>query len=406
MGQAQVPQLHIQPDLPKDSPFYGTPFSPSIFSAEDSQWELLQAYCVENNIPQTSLNRIFLRLLSSVQAPLRGFRVHLPDLKQLFVHESHVLRDLVDLLAPYVFQKSVPGVPELVAAHSVAEIAFTRFVICAHSFCRQPMSDIIFDFLAACRSNPELNMNAFVYGFNLLQLLLLLTLGDVPERPYGVVHLLKQYCFADEEDKITIRSVIQLGVKYPLMFYPLRILCYKRLRRMCGFSECAISETQLEFSADCSLFERLESTEDAREETAVVLISDAVHQRAVEGRTNSRPERFVLHIERHKRVAVIDDKVWQQVKEVFGYRSARALLIESRLPLAPGTKLPFDMDEGDVLAGAASAVRLKDPKLERDFEYCVGSGRRAWVDAVRDREDGKVLRETTHKSGPNYFIES
>jgi hypothetical protein len=105
---------------------------------------------------------------------LRDFRVRLPELGQLEgrQYDTAVNRELASLLDSFIYRRALPGLQD---PFSPTDVSFTRFVLCAHAFCTQAMTDVIFDFFAACRSNHGLNLNAFVYGFNFQQVVLLLT---------------------------------------------------------------------------------------------------------------------------------------------------------------------------------------------------------------------------------------
>lgn len=169
--QPVAPVFHVQPQLPQGHPDRGVDFSEAVFSAADSQFELLREFCTAYGVSQRTLNRVFDRVLGR-DAYLRQFRVHLPDLDRHFAHDPDTSRELFDLFNPFAFRADVP---RLLPPHSAVDVSFTRFVVSLHRICWEPMSDLIFDFLAACRSNPSLSLGAFVYGFNLQQLVLLLT---------------------------------------------------------------------------------------------------------------------------------------------------------------------------------------------------------------------------------------
>ena len=151
----------------------GAPFPASVFLAEDAQWELLKSFSIENKLSQLFLNKLFQRFLSTKEAPLRQFRVLISDIKDRFLLSAAPFNELADLLIPHILLKSTYS--GLMEAHSTTEISFTRLVITLFTFCHAPMPDLIFDFLAACRGNHNLSMNAYIYGFNFQQIILLFT---------------------------------------------------------------------------------------------------------------------------------------------------------------------------------------------------------------------------------------
>ena len=171
-GRHPPPVLyHVNPDLPAEDPDRGVEFAAPVFAAEDAQFAALRDLCRDRGLSQRLLNRLFDRVLGG-EAYLRQFRVHLPDLDQLFCLEPEINRELFDLFNPFAFRLDIPP---LLPPYSAVDVSFTRFVLSLHRLCCEPMSDLIFDFLAACRSNPNLSLTAFVYGFNFQQLILLFT---------------------------------------------------------------------------------------------------------------------------------------------------------------------------------------------------------------------------------------
>lgn len=161
----------VNPDLPAEHPDRGVEFAAPVFAAEDAQFEALRDLCRAHGLSQLTLNRLFDRVLGR-EAHLRQFRVHLPDLDELFRLDPEINRELFDLFNPFAFRLDIPP---LLPPYNAVDVAFTRFVVSLHRLCCEPMSDLVFDFLAACRSNANLSLSAFVYGFNLQQLILLFT---------------------------------------------------------------------------------------------------------------------------------------------------------------------------------------------------------------------------------------
>lgn len=169
--------LHLRPELDPAHPDFGTRLAPQVFAAPDAQWDELRRYCLAHDISQRSLNAVVDRLLGPHPALLQ-FRVQLSALAAYFARDAPLTADLADLFAPHVCLTAPPDCALLPAPTGQTSIA--RLVLCCHHLCALPMSDLLLRFLACCRNNPALSTSTFVYGFNLQQLLLLLTQHMVP----------------------------------------------------------------------------------------------------------------------------------------------------------------------------------------------------------------------------------
>lgn len=201
----------------------------------------------------------------------------------------------------------------------------------------------------------------------------------------------------DEEDKITMKSLVLIGLKYPLSFYPVFAFVRRRLRKLFAFRPIEARESSLDFAVDNSAFQDSLTREQAQALTARAIVSDVAH--AASGR---RTPRFALSPHPCKPVRKVTPRVWRWLKDAFGFRTARALVLESGLP----QELPDPLSEPDEPDLASDATeRLTDTGVKRDFVYAVGSGRRAWVEAVR-AESGELLRETWDRLEPEYYYES
>ena len=103
----------------------GFGFSRSMFSKKE--WRTLRKFCVDNNIRQTDLNRVYNIYLASDAAVIRNMRVLLNDLTEKFSNQCSIFRDLAEIFVPGIFLKTSEG---LKSPHSDKEVSFARFVIC------------------------------------------------------------------------------------------------------------------------------------------------------------------------------------------------------------------------------------------------------------------------------------
>ena len=62
----------------------------------------------------------------------------------------------------------------------------------------------------------------------------------------------------------------------------------------------------------------------------------------------------------------------------------------------------FPTDE-QLVATNCVDVRLRDPGVGRDFVYNVASGSTAWVDVIRERDYGEIMRERWDRVSPIYL---
>ena len=193
-----------------------------------------------------------------------------------------------------------------------------------------------------------------------------------------------------------VETIIRIGLKYPLIFYPLHAFVAKRLRRVFFLNKCPYRASRLEVPFDSSKFEKLQDKEDCIAETAVTIISDIVNRETFRDRPSPR---FVLNTLRPPRIDDVNESTWVRLKQAFGYRTARALVVESRLPCSR----PFFPSDEELVAANSQDLRLTDSGVGRDFVYNVASGRTAWVDAIRERDYGGIVRERWDQVSPKYL---
>jgi hypothetical protein len=216
--------------------------------------------------------------------------------------------------------------------------------------------------------------------------------------------VLRSCCFVDEEDKLLIQTLVPLCLKYPVLGHPLYTLAHKRMRKAYGFCKAKTAEPKLSLQCDAFKFKGAEtgellSREEALAETAVTIVSDALQLRL---RLGAAPPQYVLSVEMPRRATSISEQSWVHLKQVFGYRTARDLVEESRLQCS----LAFFRSVDEVAVVDDVEQRICDPKTGRDFVYNAASGRRGWVVALRDREYGDVVRESWDVCAPDYVEES
>ena len=192
-----------------------------------------------------------------------------------------------------------------------------------------------------------------------------------------------------------METVLRLGLKYPLMVRPL-LAFVKRLRHVFFLTKSNIRDSRLEPLFDNSKFTEPGGRDDCLLETAATIISDVLNEETHRGRPSHS---FTLNTLRSPRATLIEESAWVRLKQVFGYRTARALAIESKLPCS---REFFPTDE-QLVATNYVDVRLKDPGVGRDFVYNVASGSTAWVDVIRERDYGEIMRERWDRVSPIYL---
>jgi hypothetical protein len=362
----------------------GFGFARTMFSK--LEWRTLKKFCIKEKATQVDLNRMYTRYLSSDAARVRKMRILLEDISNAFVAKSPVYQDMMQVLCPSLFLMPLEGLKE---PYSNSEISFARFIMMGYIVCAQPMPDIIYDYFSISRRNI-MKVSATIFAYNLQQVVKVFC-SELKKS--AVKRFLMEKCIWDDDEEISILSVMQMGVKYPLMFYQL-FLFQRHFKRLIFGDKfwanrqkvlaCRFQEPHLEY--DDTHFSSGEKV--AVRETARVILAD-FNEVATSGR---RPR---LDWERRENTSQkLTTECCVRVKNALGYRWARALIEESEL------EYPAEQTFADIPPDIDDEVRIYDKKIESDFVYNVGTGYRAWVEKHKLR-NGEVVKELWHRTSGN-----
>lgn len=374
MGNAPL-GLHVLDN--KKDPTYGIGFSKAMFTAHE--WESLKKFCIENNIPQTDMNRVFNKFLNNEEAHLRKMRIYLPDVKKHFMQASHINQEIADVFLPQLFYRDMP---ELDPPRTGDEVSFARFIIIGCILCLQPIQDTIFDFFSINKRNYHLRLNATIYSYNLQKAVTLL--NEERQRSATLQYIINKINTKNDTE-VTIKDTMILGIKYPLLFYQLHIFVSKFKRVFFG-EKFWRNRPQLP-SRFFDLDDRAAFTSESR--TLLLTAQAIVQDHAAyipEGLTTTLPqENFELLT-----------PCCVHLKHAVGYQMARSIISTSQYSVPASeifAHLPQDYDVEE---------RIYDPKLHCEFIYNAGTGFRSWVESYRDGS-GTLLRERCNKTDAKHL---
>lgn len=358
----------------------GFGFARSMFSK--LEWRTLKKFCVFHNVSQLDLNRVYTRYLSTDAAVVRKMRVLIADIGAPFAAHSPIYQDMVEVMFPGLFLRSFTGLKE---PYSSTEISFARFIILGYTTCSQPISDLIFDFFSISRRSMNIKVVATIFAYNLKQIVKVFTseLSNSAARRFLV-----EKCIGEDDEEMTILSVMQLGVKYPLLFFQL-FLFQRHLKRLIfgdrfwegrplapsRFIEEGLSYDPLVFKNEKYCIK----------ETARQILFDFA---------NAESSVVRLYPTCRDDISQLTVDCCTRAKTSLGYRWARDLIEESELDY------PQEQCFADVPADIDNEVRIYDHKIQSDFVYNVGTGYRAWVEQHKLRS-GEVIKELWHRTGPD-----
>lgn len=358
----EVDALNVMSD-PK-LPGYGIGFSKLMFKKK-KEWNVLKAFCNKHNITQASLNIVFNKFLNNKEVYLRDFRVKTSDVKNYFATYSPAMRELADVLLPFIFFKEMKSLP-LPKVIDMEEVTFTRFILRSYVFCAQPLGDCMFDFFAIIRQNMKLKLRAVMYSFNLYQLLLVLMseLRSTASKKY----ILERVNLEDEME-ISIATAIRLGTKYPLMYYLMERFRYHLRRLIWGdkfWKDRYQWSSNLDSTALYAVPEGLETEENEEGEIHGFHEEAACRPKSIPVITPCQPPGKIPIVDMNESVATritaraiitdiymsissstiiplipakydeevtyIDDALFNKLKTALGYKGCRRMVEESGLP--------------------------------------------------------------------------
>ena len=376
VSEAEEPPdvLFIDENLRGNNKGFG--FSRLMFSKKE--WRTLKKFCIANGIAQLDLNRMYNRYLANDAAVVRNMRILLADVSGQFSDKSPVYKDIMQILCPTIFLREYDG---LKPPYSNMEISFARCIIIGYTFCLQPISDLVYDFFSISRRS-SVQLSATVFAYNLKQCV---SIFCSELKPSATRRFVIEKCIRDDDEEISILSIMQIGLKYPLLFFQL-YLFQKHFRRLIfgdvfwkgrkifpsRFGGIGIVHDECVFLSE----------KDAIRETARQILYDF----ATEATESPR-----LYWEQKVNVTELTIQACTRAKHSLGYRWARSLIEESEL------EYPCDQCFADVPSDYDDEVRLYDNQIKSDFVYNVGTGYRAWVEQHKLR-DGEVVKELWHRT--------
>jgi len=452
---AKVDVLNVMDD-PKH-PNYGIGFSPNIFKPKE--WKLLKDFANKKGIFQSDLNHLFDKYLSHDEVYLRQFRVRTLDTKKKFSDMGLLNFEISDVFLPQVFLRPYHGLEK---PQEFDEATFPRFVVIGYTFCAQPITDLVFEYFSILRQNFNLQLGATIFSFNLLETLNVMC--EELEKTAALKYILKKVNIHGNDTEYSLETVIRMGFKYPLMFYPLQRfrLHYRRLIFGDKFWENK-KTTKTRFP---SAFKELkgktpgyESEEAAVRQTSLSIIADTMAQIEKEksdvadfmaihsvqdmdetdlatlsliGVGSPEPESLSTETDAARAAALEKaNKEAEKEKETFLKNVVKPLSMTATINPFPEkvsaevcTRLKHDVGYSiarDVIQASGlpwdetqhfvnvpdendTDVRIFDNKVNVDFVYNVGRGTTSWVTSFVDGDDDTV-RETFTKITPPVFRE-
>ena len=357
-------------------------FSRNMFNPQE--WVCLQKLCIEKDITQIDLNRVFNKYCTDENAVLRKMRVDLVFFKNLFVEHCQVNKELVDVLVPQVFMRDHE---ELLPPYSSEEVSFARFMVMGYMFCAQPIQDMIYDLISISRNNPKIQLKAVMYTYNLEQMISILS--EDTEKSAALDYCRKRASVQNDME-ISIEHVMRICMKYP-------IGCYQLIRFRQKFRRCILGDRfwigrpylesrYFEFGDGCSF----ESEQRALLETARAIVLDFEL-----GTPKSLYCTNELRFESDD--YVVSTEACTRLKSSVGYRAARQLILETRFKYEDSQffmAIPVDH---------AETVRAYDAKIKKEFMYNYTSGFRSWIETYRST-NGTVVREECFRTDAKHLV--
>lgn len=321
----RVPDLTV--DKNAEESLLVTPgFSRAIFSG--NEWETLKMFCQKYDIEQRDLVMVFKVYLSSDEAYIRDFRVKFAHLKVKFLGYSRVTQEIADAFIPCIYRKDLLGLSKPIANE---ECSFTRFCIVSFMFGGQAIVDLIYEFFAAMYERNKLHMKGRLFAYNLFRMTKLLT-EDFPN--YGVKIIVLKFLRAKNEDEeILYKDIVQMAVKYPIMFYQLQR--FRNLFKRTVFGDKFWNPRPM---LAAKLSDRTGYADNAHnrgylnENIAVIVTAISIISDVYDNMNNSVHSTYTVTKNFVYQVDKIDEELCTELKQVFGYKLARRLIEESELP--------------------------------------------------------------------------
>ena len=326
---------------------------------------------------------------------------------------------------------------------------------------------MIYDFLSILRRRLNMKMHAVMFTFNFYQIVQTLSevfvllfiqlfysltyLHHQELKPSVTLSYVLRYANIKNDTEISAESIIKLGLKYPVLFFSLirfrnhmrlvllpshlliHLLTHSFRRIIFGdkfWANQKLIKPRTEFHKnDIDPLLYIDGTVD--EDAAVVCTARSIITDYAKGNMT-----IIKLVEEYpQQVTYVDTELSVKMKTllgvyilysltyllthslVTGYKMARKLIIESKLPYAE-TELYVDVpdEEGD------EDIRMHDPMIQLDFSYnagnsltyslthllthiyslaYIGTGLHSWYKSYFDPVTGDPIRETATRFTPN-----
>lgn len=300
-------------------------FSRAIF--KKYEWETLKVFCQKYKIAQRDLVRVFRDYLSGDEAYVRDFQVQSMDCRNQFGKYSKLFQELADVFIPAMYLRNFTG---LQPVESGEFVSFARFIINSYIFGCQHFPDLIYDFFAVLRQKLDIQVSVVISPFSVSKIIDLLTeefedSGTLRTLKMGLKRL-------EEGPDMRLFSIIHMGVKYPLMFYVVERFrkLYKRVvfgdKFWKGRKFIKLRHIDVDDYVDDDLDVCFTTVEVATRRTALSIIADSL---AMAGQDKAWFPNDTFRLS----PAILSSEQVTTLKAFLGYKAARAVLLESAIPL-------------------------------------------------------------------------
>jgi len=365
-------------------------FSPGIFIKRD--FEVFKAFCIKYGIAQKDVVVVFNSYLSTNEAYLRDFRVKILDLKLKFFPHTKLTQEIADIFLPALFMKDIQGLDD---AYSSEEVSFTRFVMVSFFFCCQQTPDVLLDLIMVLKKNFNLKLETKIFYHNFYEILVLLI---EEKKCYSSQIVLNSIKNEAKDKELTIQSIIRIGIKYPILFYALEK--FKRMYRRYVFGDKFWqNKKHLKLRQKAALHVHMDvrynfsSIENSIAFTAVSIITDAVNA----AHSNEETVTVFRHSDHihplAQRLSFVGKDEAVILKDVFGYKHAKHLLVESGLGYSEDVQFLWGFDSADVEETEKEhEIKAMDADTGHHFTHDPSSGETKWGQLYFN-EDDSIFKE-------------
>jgi hypothetical protein len=419
-----------------------TGLSLAIFRKE---WRPFKHFCHKNQISHELVVETFFKYVDVDIGAYLNFPVETDRVYSFWQRESNINRDVADVYVWYIFSKDNQ---KLEYNHDNKMCTFPRFLMMAHIFCSQSLPDLIFDFMCCLRTRVYVKPKAVMFTYNFQKIVEMLT-EDIQDSMALRIIINACNVRNDDYISITkcIRLGLKYPLYFlPLLWWQ-RLFRRKFLgdkywegrKKMVPQLDLGLGGV-VNLRHNSSFWNDFESEAAATRQTARALITDIANieyfvsdevkeQQEFElylSRLDEEDRRAALEYEAAKKaskaeatlefysknpyhvsrehvrifeiesieihdtfyptVTSISKETMYRLKYFLGYRTAKALVTESELPLEEDFDMMAPLSEG------RGPERAYDETMRAEYLLDVSTGQKGWVRKVVDRQ-GKTLRE-------------